>query len=311
MFNRTKIISSLKTRNIPHFPREKQNELFKKAFEMSFKCIEPICNNIVDVNYRNNSLDNHNPLLWSYGHIMFFWEIFFCRFIYPNECYPLLENVDNLYDSFIVGETKYMTRFNDKNHSTQQLLEYSDKIFKYIEKWILYSKNQASFENYAFMTCLLHTHMHIECFIFDYQMFNMKNPLTVCDTFKACNFKDRSYLKIEMIPINGATYLQGSPNNGNSMVWDNELSQFEVFIKPFSVSKYPITQKQFLDFVTCGGYVDSKNWSIQGNAWRNKTRSICPVYWTKEKGIWYRLHFGKWVVLEYDYPMIHVNYYDS
>ena len=54
MFNRTKIISSLKTRNIPHFPREKQNELFKKAFEMSFKCIEPICNNIVDVNYRNN-----------------------------------------------------------------------------------------------------------------------------------------------------------------------------------------------------------------------------------------------------------------
>ena len=306
---RMSIISKLKERDIVHFSRDEQHEFAKVAFEMSYKSIEPVCDGTVDVMYRNSSIDPHNPLLWSFGHILFFWERFFCRFVYPHETYPLLDRVDDLYDSFLIGETRYTTRFDPKNHTINELTQYSDKIWIYVEKWILHSKKQSSYENYAFMTCLLHAHMHIECYLFDYQMFNMKNPFIQETKLKIPS--NHNPLSLEMVLINGGEYLQGSPNDGKSMVWDNELSRFKTFIRSFWISKYPITQKQFLEFVTCGGYTDHKNWSVQGNAWRKKTHSVCPIYWKHEKGVWYRRHFAEWILLEYDYPMIHANYYEA
>ena len=39
-----------------------------------------------------------------------------------------------------------MSRFSDENHSLDQLTEYAETIWKYIEKWILYSKKQAKYE---------------------------------------------------------------------------------------------------------------------------------------------------------------------
>lgn len=309
--NRIKAISEINTRNITHFSREDQYRLVKEAFDFSLKCLHPVRDGDIDVDYKNSSIDPHNPLVWSYGHILFFWEVFFCRFVYPNEDYPLLNNVDNLYDSFLVGETKFMSRFSDDNHSLEQLRAYAETIWKYIEKWILYSRKQVKCENYAFMTCLLHTHMHIECFLFDYQMFNMKNPLKNDYSETRLLPSNQGNLDLEMIRVVGGNFTQGSPNDGTSMVWDNELSRFETFVKTFQMSKYPITQGQYLEFVVSNGYTDPHNWSVQGDAWRKKTHSTHPLYWTCENGVWYRMRFGIWTPLESDFPMVHVNYYEA
>ena len=309
--SRIKTISEIDTRNITHLSREDQHRLAKEAFDMSSRCLSPVRDGVVDVAYKNNTIDPHNPLVWSYGHILFFWEVFFCRFVYPNQTYPILNNVDNLYDSFVIGETNFMSRFNDDNHSLEQLSEYAETIWKDVEKWTLHSKKQAKHENYAFMTCLLHTHMHIECFLFDYQMFNMRNPLQNNCPERRSLSSNQENLDLEMVTVVGDNFMQGSPNDGTAMVWDNELSRFKTFVKTFQISKYPITQKQYLGFVVSGGYADSRNWSIQGEAWRKKTHSTCPLYWTLENGVWHRLHFGIWVPLEPDFPMMHVNYYEA
>lgn len=306
---REDIIKQLKSRNILHLSRDDQHCYALKTFEMTYKCVECIINGSISHDYRNDAVDGHNPLLWSFGHILYFWERFFCMFVYPRDPYPILKRADDLYLSFMDADNKYISRFNHQVHTVDELTRYADQIWIYIEKWILHSKTQRHHENYAFMTCLLHSHIHIECFLVDFQMFRMSNPLLESTRLRLP--ANRNHLKLEMTLIPGGKYMQGSHNNGNCMVWDNELSRFNTVIKDFSISKYPITQGQYLDFVKTGEYTNKKYWSKSGKIWLKKTHSRSPVFWKLENGCWYRLHFGKWVILEFDYPMIHVNYYEA
>ena len=88
MDNRENIIEQLKLRNILHLSREDQHSYALKTFEMSYKCAESVISGALSQSYRSESIDNHNPLLWSFGHILYFWERFFCRMVYPMESYP-------------------------------------------------------------------------------------------------------------------------------------------------------------------------------------------------------------------------------
>ena len=72
------IIKQLKSRNILHLSRDDQHIYALKTFEMSYKCIECIINGSISQDYINNAVDMHNPLIWSFGHLLYFWERFFC-----------------------------------------------------------------------------------------------------------------------------------------------------------------------------------------------------------------------------------------
>lgn len=301
------IISAIKDRKICSLSRERQRELALESFEMVYKMVQPVIDGDLPASERDSAIDPHNPLIWSFGHILYFWELFFCRFVYPHGEYPMLEGVDELYDSFKCGENKYTSRFSLQIHDTKTLADYMDRIWVDIERWIVNSKKQAHYENYAFMTCLLHTHMHLEAYLFDYQMLCRGNPLASQEKLTDNN----PQLSLELVAIDEGEFMQGAPNDGKGMVWDNELSRFKVFVKKFWLSKHPVTQGQFLNFVRAGGYENQDYWSVPGLAWLKKTHSKNPVYWKLDDDQWYRRLFDQWVLLEVNYPMVHVNYYEA
>ena len=52
----------------------------------------------------------------------------------------------------------------------------------------------------------------------------------------------------------------------------------ETITADFSLSKYPITNSQFGNFVAAGGYAEQGYWTRNGWAWKGK--KIQPAYWT-------------------------------
>lgn len=76
----------------------------------------------------------------------------------------------------------------------------------------------------------------------------------------------------------------GKPINFPSFGWDNEYGQMTCSVPKFEVSKYPITNGQFLKFVQDGGYTNKDYWTAEGWEWRSFREAVHPTFWTCDKG---------------------------
>lgn len=81
------------------------------------------------------------------------------------------------------------------------------------------------------------------------------------------------------------------------------------FIKSIEVSKYPITNYQYLKFVEKGGYYKEKYWSKDGYYWKNFTKLNKPIHWEHKNNIWYA--DGNLLRNYYDYPITKISYYEA
>ncbi len=88
----------------------------------------------------------------------------------------------------------------------------------------------------------------------------------------------------EMIKIPAGEFLMGS-NAIDAL--DNEMSTHRVDLDTYFIDRYPVTCKDFGDFIQAGGYKKSQYWSDAGWTWLhsetskqpNKQRIRQPLYW--------------------------------
>ena len=61
------------------------------------------------------------------------------------------------------------------------------------------------------------------------------------------------------------------------------MPKFKKKINKFQISKYPITEYQYLQFIRDDGYSKKEYWCENGYKWKNKNNITLPLYWIKEK----------------------------
>jgi len=92
----------------------------------------------------------------------------------------------------------------------------------------------------------------------------------------------------EMIEIPaGRTTLGLSRRDQNMFGWDNEYEAQTVDVPAFSIDKYKVTNGQFLDFVTAGGYENSAFWTEEDWNWRTAHDIRHPAFWKRMGQRWY------------------------
>jgi len=83
----------------------------------------------------------------------------------------------------------------------------------------------------------------------------------------------------EWIEMKGGNVTIGKPKNSDVYGWDNEYGQLLVKVKPFKATKNLITNGEFWDFVTDGGYNKKEFWSAEGWNWKTDTNTSYPKFW--------------------------------
>ncbi|MBI4651196.1 SUMF1/EgtB/PvdO family nonheme iron enzyme [Candidatus Desantisbacteria bacterium] len=84
-------------------------------------------------------------------------------------------------------------------------------------------------------------------------------------------------------------------------------------IKPFEISKYPVTNQWFEKFIKANGYENMNYWSEEGKKWLNQLKAKYPLYWHERKwkcpnapvvGVcWYEANaFCRWLKQGYRLP---------
>ncbi len=245
-----------------------------------------------------------NPFRWELGHVAFFYEAFLLRVL--NRIEPIMEEVDNLYDSFKIDHDD---RWSLPLPSREKTLNYMSQVLELVVKR-LNSHEPSAEETYLYLLSVLHEDMHGEAFTYMRQTLEYPEPqLGIAHADSTPDELGGGPLPGD-VEIPGATYQLGATPD-LPFVFDNEKWAHPVEIPPFRIARAPVTNGEFAEFVEDGGYLRRELWSYQGWVWRTKTGAQHPICWRRGEKGWLRSHFDKLVPLEEHAPVIHVNWYEA
>ncbi len=85
--------------------------------------------------------------------------------------------------------------------------------------------------------------------------------------------------------------------------WDNEYEKHPVAVPAFFIDQYEVTNREYLEFVNCGGYENQSLWREADWTWKIQHDISHPVFWNRVDGEWhYRTMFEN-VPLPHDWPV--------
>ncbi len=180
-------------------------------------------------------------------------------------------------------------------------------------------KNNSLIHNLAYDIELANQHemQHQELLVYDlqhyFQKFEdpsdnyepkiIKRNNTLIDSGNIGNIQD------EMIKIPGGIYELGFPRD--DFCYDNELPEHKTYLNPYEIDKYPVVNREFIEFIDAGGYQNYRFWLSDGWDLVNEKQWKAPLYWRKIDGHWYKKDFrGLNKVSPYE-PVTNVSYFEA
>lgn len=241
------------------------------------------------------------------GHVIFFYSELVLKNLY--HCENI--NIDN-YEKYVEFYDSFKTPKQYRNGKLLlpyvKCIIYYDQIIEILEKY-LKEEQINNIDSYIILLGILHNEMHNEAFIFS--KLNLY-PKKTFNFFKN-DYNDMELLEIDLkfIDYKSGLFVQGSNDNKDYLIFDNEMPSFCKKINNFSISKYPITEFQYLQFIEMGGYSIRKYWSNNGYNFIQENKITLPLYWHKEGNKYYKFINGKKYNIETNLPIIHISYYEA
>ncbi len=118
----------------------------------------------------------------------------------------------------------------------------------------------------------------------------------------AATFLRSEPVRQEMLPVPAGHATLGLRRDSGAFGWDNEFDQHRVFVPAFRISRYKVTNGDFLQFVREGGYKDRALWADPDWAWKESAGIAHPQFWVRRGAEWrFRTMFAE-IPLPTDWP---------
>ncbi len=98
---------------------------------------------------------------------------------------------------------------------------------------------------------------------------------------------------------------------GGGFCYDNELPRHRALVQPFALGHRLVTNGEFLDFMSDGGYARPELWMSEGWATRDALGWSEPFYWEKRDGAWWIFTLRGMERLDPAEPVSHVTWYEA
>jgi iron(II)-dependent oxidoreductase len=96
-----------------------------------------------------------------------------------------------------------------------------------------------------------------------------------------------------------------------AVAYDNERPEHTVVLRPFDIDVTPVTNGQYLEFVSEGGYWRAELWSEAGRVWLSTTGVVAPKHWRRRGGEWCTRSMDAEGPVEPDHPVCHVCWHEA
>lgn len=114
----------------------------------------------------------------------------------------------------------------------------------------------------------------------------------------------------ELVPIATGTVHMGKAHADGVYGWDNEYGERVADVPAFQVSRYLVSNHEFLEFVEANGYITDAWWDEEGHAWRQFSQAQHPTFWQCRDDMWQLRLMTELIAMPWDWPA-EVNYHEA
>jgi ergothioneine biosynthesis protein EgtB len=100
-------------------------------------------------------------------------------------------------------------------------------------------------------------------------------------------------------------------HHGQEFCFDNELGLHLVYLQAYKIMDRLVTNNEYLEFVTAGGYNDFRFWLMEGWEWIKASEIQGPLYWHKVNGKWHSYNLHGLEPLDGDAPVTHMSFFEA
>ncbi|EAT11256.1 ergothioneine biosynthesis protein EgtB [Bermanella marisrubri] len=93
--------------------------------------------------------------------------------------------------------------------------------------------------------------------------------------------------------------------------FDNETPKHKTLLTPFALANRLVSNAEYLQFISDGGYDNPLLWLSDGWSWRQQQKCSAPYYWLKRDGRWFEYTLAGLQPLNPNQPLCHINYYEA
>jgi ergothioneine biosynthesis protein EgtB len=155
---------------------------------------------------------------------------------------------------------------------------------------------------------LNHEQQHQELLITDIKYILGHNPIfPVYDLTK--NWENQENTDFGFVKIPEGIYEIGF--NGHGFSFDNEHGKHKVYLNGFEISKALVTNAEYLEFITVGGYQNFNYWLDEGWAWVTEHKIEAPLYWHFIDGEWHYYTIAGLQKVNPNAIVTHISFYEA
>ncbi len=114
------------------------------------------------------------------------------------------------------------------------------------------------------------------------------------------------------VPFDAGLYEVGvDADQAGAFAYDNETPRHKVYLNAFELARRPVSNGEYLAFVTDGGYGDFRHWLsdgwslVQTAAWR------APLYWHRLDDAWFEFTLHGLLPLDPRAPVCHLSFFEA
>ena len=108
----------------------------------------------------------------------------------------------------------------------------------------------------------------------------------------------------ELVPVPPQQFRLGRDRGAPGVYgWDNEFGDHGARTEAFLAGRHLVSNREFLDFVEAGGYVDQRLWSEEGAAWLRYAGARHPTFWVRAGDGWKLRLLAEEAPMPWDWPV--------
>lgn len=296
---------------------------------------EKICAPLAVEDYLLQAMPDVSPMKWHLAHTTWFFETFLLvpflkNYQLFNRHYPYLYN--SYYESLgayhardkrgVISRPTVEETYRYRHAVDQVLPELINKITDEMRASILFRLELG----------IHHEQQHQELMLMDIKYNFAQNPLrpayinTSLGSARGARALNINARAPRALPGEGAFSQNAQPNdnllifeggmhqigsNDPHFSFDNERPQHTLYLEPFKINRHLVSNGQYLEFISAGGYQKPEYWLSDGWLRVQKEKWQTPLYWEKIDGEWWVMTLFGMQPLDLNEPVCHVSFYEA
>lgn len=272
---------------------------------------ERLVEELSDADCTAQSMEDASPAKWHLAHTTWFWETFLLE-QHSQSYAPFNPSYGFLFNSYYnaVGEKHPRPK---RGLLTRPSLSEVISYRRYVDREVLglLSEEIASEVAGIVRLGLAHEQQHQELLLTDILHLFAQNPTQ--PAYRSNSNTPTSYSRHQnpssWIEVEGGLVTLGASNE--AFAFDCETPSHKVYLESFQLAQYAVTNSEWIEFISDGGYTTSSLWLSDGWEKCNQENWQTPLYWESVDGEWLKMTLDGSRILDLNAPVTNISFYEA